>query len=81
MTRPTIAYRVAVSHAAAPYKGVHAFGVVTEGNHPSLYHATSPAFGRGPVMPSPESAIVALVRDHSGLVESIEWGEPLPSFV
>lgn len=80
MTRPTIAYRVTVSHAAAPCKGVHAFDVVTEGNRPSLYHATSPAFGRGPVMPTIESAIVILVRAHGGLVESIE-GLPLPSFV
>lgn len=69
---PTIAYRVHVTHVAAPYKGVHAFDVMTEGNHPSLYHATSPTFGRGPAMPSPESAIVALVRDHGGLVETIE---------
>lgn len=76
-----VAYRVRVSHAAAPYKGMHAFEVVAGDSavFHNAYRATSPHFGLGPAMPTREAAIIAVVRAHGGLVESIE-GSDVPSF-
>lgn len=79
----TVSYRVTVSHVAAPWKGVHAFVVKGDAHTPHApamgFYARAKHFGCGKDYPSREAAIVALVRDNGGLVESIE-GLPTPTF-
>lgn len=76
-------YRVTVSHVAAPWKGVHAFvvkGDAHTAHAPALgFYARAAHFGCGKDYPSREAAIVGLVRDNGGVVESIE-GLPVPTF-
>lgn len=71
-------YRVTVSHVAKPWAGVHTV-VVKSNNGNASFYAVAKHFGCGRDYPSRELAIIALVRESAGLVESIE-GLPVPSF-